>query len=247
MCGSIRRTLGSTPTTACCCEARMMPLRESVEFSAPSNVIPAQAGIHATGVEARPGLAWMPASAGMTDAACWKYQNMCRARVMPLGESVEFSAPSNVNPAQAGIHATSVEAMPGLAWIRAAIARLSGSPVLDDVCRHGGACCCPSPRPSPRLTHVWERWRRRGEGELALLPMRDFAPRATCAPVSPLPVLHGERVRVRGRSACPDRSFWSAKAESSLQNAPASQTALLPSAGTADAATCKHQNMCRTS
>ena len=70
MCGSIRHTRASTPTTACCSEARMTSLRETVDFSAPSNVILARAGIHATSVEAMPGLAWMPASAGMADAAC---------------------------------------------------------------------------------------------------------------------------------------------------------------------------------
>jgi hypothetical protein len=78
MCGSIRRTRDSTLTTACCSEGLMTSLRESVDFSAPSNVIPAKAGIHATRVEAIPGLAWMPACAGMTDAACSKFQTMCR-------------------------------------------------------------------------------------------------------------------------------------------------------------------------
>jgi hypothetical protein len=57
----------------------MMPLRESLDLSAPANVIPAEAGIHATRVEAMPGLAWVPASAGVTDAVWCKYQNICRA------------------------------------------------------------------------------------------------------------------------------------------------------------------------
>jgi hypothetical protein len=89
---------------------------------------------------------------------------------------------------------------------------------------------------APRLEHMGIGRRQGGVPELPAFP--ESAALATCAPVSPLPVLHGERVRVRGRSACPRCLFWPAKAEPSLENAPRGPDSAAFH-GTTDAACCE--------